>query len=75
MALPKSFIKAFLIVLVVVCIGSVPGNSKLLFGYGDTAGQFHKFVCENSTPLKVVLYEPNHPSRVSHFSVLGIDCG
>jgi len=60
--MPKSFIKGFLIVLVVALIGLAPKNKDLIFGYGDTAGQFHKFVCENQTPLKVVLYEPNHPS-------------
>lgn len=60
--MPKSLIKAFLIFLVVVGVGLVPGNSKLLFGYGDTSGQFHQDVCENETPLKVVLYEPNHPA-------------
>lgn len=63
--MPKSLIKAFLIFLVVVGVGLVPGNSKLLFGYGsgaDTSGQFHQDVCENEAPLKVVLYEPNHPA-------------
>lgn len=61
--MPKSFIKGLLIVLVVAVIGFVPGNSKLLFGYAahDSSGQFHKDVCENSAPLKVTFYQPNHP--------------
>lgn len=62
MSLSKSYLKVSLIALVVTVIALTPGNSKLLFGYGDTAGQFHKFVCENTTPLKVVFYEPNHPA-------------
>ncbi|MFH0942943.1 MAG: fibronectin type III domain-containing protein [Candidatus Beckwithbacteria bacterium] len=60
MAMPKSFIKGFLLVLVVALIGLVPKNTQLLFGY-DTSGQFHKTGCENTAPLKVVFYEPNHP--------------
>lgn len=54
--MPKSFIKGFLVVLVVAVIGLVPGNSQLLFGYGDTA----PWRCSQATPEKVVFYQPNH---------------
>ena len=62
MKLPQVFFKALLAAVAVAVLVIVPGNTKFLFGYGDTSGQFHKFVCENSTPLKVVLYQPNHPA-------------
>ena len=62
MKLPQVFFKALIAAVAVAVLVIVPGNTKFLFGYGDTSGQFHKFVCENSTPLKVVLYQPNHPA-------------
>lgn len=62
MKLPRGVIKVLLAAVVVAVLVLVPNNTKLLFGYGDTSGQFHQDVCENNAPLKVVLYQPNHPA-------------
>lgn len=50
----KTLIKVSLVVVALVAIILIPGNSKFIFGYGDTP------MCVNEKPDRVVLYEPNH---------------
>lgn len=65
----KGLVKILLLGIALIAVTLIPGNAKLVFGYGSSSnsnsGSLNSTTgaptCDKQQPDKVTLYEPNHP--------------
>lgn len=59
----KTLLKVSILGIAALAVVLIPGNSRLVFGYGGptfAGSSTNPPVCSNEKPDQVVLYEPNH---------------